>query len=103
MILEVATLHVKDGMDNEFESSFRKASSLISQMKGYITHELHKCVEVHNKYILLVHWETMKDHTVGFRSSKQYEEWKRLLHPFYEPTPTEEHYITINLGTESAF
>lgn len=57
MILEVAILQVKPGLSNEFESSFRKASRIISQMNGYISHELQKCVEVDNKYILQVKWE----------------------------------------------
>jgi heme-degrading monooxygenase HmoA len=99
MILEVATLQVKSGMINEFESSFRKASKIISKMKGYLGHELQKCVEEENKYILLVRWENLKDHTVGFRSSEEYLEWKALLHHFYDPFPIVEHYININLNT----
>jgi heme-degrading monooxygenase HmoA len=99
MILEVAILHVKSGMINEFESNFRKASQIISKMKGYCGHELQKCVEEENKYILLVRWENIKDHTIGFRSSEQYLEWKALLHHFYDPFPVVEHYININLNT----
>ncbi|MEK8132761.1 antibiotic biosynthesis monooxygenase [Paenibacillus filicis] len=100
MILEVAMLQVKPGMVNEFESSFRKASVIISSMRGYIHHELQKCVETENKYVLLVRWQTLKDHTVGFRGSPQYQEWKTLLHHFYDPFPTVEHYVQINLGEE---
>ncbi|SDD43534.1 Heme-degrading monooxygenase HmoA [Paenibacillus sp. UNCCL117] len=100
MILEVAILQIKPGMASEFESSFRKASSIISSMRGYIEHELQKCVETDNKYILLVRWETLKDHTVGFRGSADYQQWKELLHHFYDPFPEVEHYIKINLGQE---
>lgn len=98
MILEVAILQVKPGLSNEFESNFRKASRIISQMNGYISHELQKCVEVDNKYILQVKWELLKDHTVGFRTSPAYEEWKALLHHYYDPFPVVEHYIDIPLG-----
>jgi heme-degrading monooxygenase HmoA len=97
MILEVAVLKIKPGMANEYESTFRKASKIISQMKGYIGHELQKCVEEDNKYMLLVKWETIKDHTVGFRQSPEYQEWKSLLHDFYDPFPTVEHYVNIQL------
>lgn len=97
MILEVAMLQVKPGKANEFESSFRKASKIIAGMKGYIHHELHKCVETDNKYVLLVRWKTLKDHTVGFRQSPEYEEWKSLLHHYYDPFPTVEHYVDIKL------
>ncbi|MCY9513144.1 antibiotic biosynthesis monooxygenase family protein [Paenibacillus apiarius] len=97
MILEVAMLHIKPGMKSDFESSFRKASKIISKARGYIEHELQKCVEEDNKYILLVRWESLKDHMVGFRQSDEYEDWKALLHHYYDPFPTVEHYITINL------
>lgn len=92
MILEVAMLQVKSGLAEEFEKSFKIASGIISSMKGYIHHELQKCIEVDNKYILLVKWETLEDHTVGFRGSQPYQEWKALLHHFYDPFPTVEHY-----------
>jgi heme-degrading monooxygenase HmoA len=98
LILEVAILQVKPGLSNEFESSFRKASRIISSMRGYISHELQKCVEEDNKYILLVRWENLKDHTVGFRTSPEYLEWKQLLHHFYDPFPLVEHYINIPLN-----
>ncbi len=95
MILEVAELRVKPGTINDFESNFRKASQIISQMQGYIDHELHKCVETADKYILLVKWNSIADHEIGFRKSPQYEEWKALLHHFYDPFPTVEHYVQI--------
>ena len=93
MILEVAILNVKSDLTDEFEKSFSKAQIIISNMKGYISHELKKCLETPNKYILLVNWETLEDHTIGFRESKEYQEWKELLHHFYDPFPTVEHYI----------
>ncbi len=97
MILEVAILHIKQGLSEEFELSFREASNIISSMKGYINHELKKCLEVNDKYILLVWWENIEDHTVGFRNSNEYLEWKSLLHHFYEPFPIVEHYVGVFL------
>lgn len=92
MILEVAILDVVPSREADFESSFAQASSIIASMPGYISHQLQHCVEKHNRYILLVQWETLEDHTVGFRGSAEYQEWKKLLHHFYEPFPTVEHY-----------
>ena len=92
MILEVAILNIKKGLSNEFEQSFEIAQKIISSMKGYINHELKKCIEVEDKYILLVNWETIEDHEIGFRQSAQYQEWKNLLHHYYDPFPTVEHY-----------
>ena len=92
MILEVATLNIKKGLSVEFEINFKKAESIISSMNGYVSHQLKKCIEQDHKYILLVNWETVEDHETGFRQSEEYQEWKVLLHPFYEPFPTVEHY-----------
>jgi len=87
MILEVATLDVKSGKEQEFEATFNKAQKIISGMDGYISHQLHKCIDNSHRYILLVKWEKIEDHTVGFRKSKQYQEWSELLHHFYDPFP----------------
>lgn len=92
MILEVAILNIKNGLSDDFEKSFEKAQLIISSMEGYISHELKKCVEEMDKYILLVKWETIEAHEIGFRKSKEYQEWKKLLHHFYDPFPTVEHY-----------
>jgi heme-degrading monooxygenase HmoA len=98
MILEVAILHVKEGLSLEFENQFNKASAIISGMRGYISHELQKCIESERQYILLVRWETLTDHTEGFRGSAEYLEWKSLLHHFYDPFPVVEHYKNVELG-----
>ena len=95
MILEVAILNIKPEKQNDFEPTFQVASKIISSMKGYISHELRKCVENENQYILLVKWEKLEDHTVGFRESEEYQEWKALLHGFYEPSPVVEHYESV--------
>ena len=92
MVLEVAILNIKKGRSEEYEKVFVEASKIISSMKGYINHELKKCVEQEDKYILLVNWETIDAHEVGFRQSAEYQEWKTLLHDFYDPFPTVEHY-----------
>ncbi len=95
MILEVAILDVKQGQETEFETAFVKAQKTISGMKGYLSHQLQRCLEKPNRYILLVNWETLKDHTEGFRGSAEYEAWRKLLHHFYEPFPVVEHYSLV--------
>jgi len=92
MILEVAILNVIPGREKEYEAAFAKASEIISSMKGYVSHELRKCMEKENRYILLITWEKLEDHTEGFRKSDEYKEWKRLLHHFYDPFPVVEHF-----------
>ncbi len=92
MILEVAILHVIPEKTAEFEVSFGRAQSIISSMAGYSGHQLQQCLEVPNRYILMVNWQKLEDHTVGFRHSAEYQEWKKLLHHFYSPFPMVEHY-----------
>jgi heme-degrading monooxygenase HmoA len=92
MILEVAILNVRHGEGPAFESAFREASGIIASMAGYHAHELRRCIEVPNRYILLVHWRQLEDHTIGFRQSAEYQRWRALLHHFYDPFPTVEHY-----------
>jgi len=95
MILEVAILNIKTGLSAAFEKAFKVAERIISGTGGYISHQLQKCVEEQDKYILLVNWESLEAHTEGFRNSSAYQEWKRLLHHFYDPFPTVEHYTIV--------
>ncbi len=92
MILEVAILDVKPKQEQEFEAAFSKAQHIISNMAGYVSHQLQNSIENPSRYILLVNWETLEDHTVGFRESAEYQEWRALLHHFYDPFPSVEHY-----------
>jgi heme-degrading monooxygenase HmoA len=95
MILEVAPLQIRPGSSVEFEAAFLVAQDMIASMPGYISHELLRCVERRDEYLLLVRWQSLEAHEVGFRKSPQYQTWKRLLHHFYEPFPTVSHYELI--------
>ena len=95
MILELATLTIVPGRSAEFEQAFEQAQSIIAAMPGYRGHELQRCLEIADRYILLVRWERLEDHTIGFRQSAEYGRWRALLHHFYDPFPTVEHYVTV--------
>ncbi|MEM1505316.1 antibiotic biosynthesis monooxygenase [Domibacillus sp. 8LH] len=97
MITEAVMLQVRLGMEKKYEEAFREASPLIASMKGYKGHELQRCLEVKGKYLLLVQWEQLEDHTDGFSQSSEYQKWKELLHHFYEPFPDVEHFEQVNL------
>ncbi len=92
MILEAAVLDVRAGETEEFEAAFAEASPLIAASAGYLGHELHRCLETPGRYLLLVRWRSLEDHTVGFRGSDAYQEWRRLLHHFYDPFPVVQHF-----------
>ena len=92
MILETAVLDIRDGLMADFEVAFSEAQSIIAGMPGYQWHQLQRCIEVENRYLLLVQWQTLEDHTEGFRNSPDYQRWKQLLHHFYDPFPQVEHF-----------
>ena len=103
MILEVAILDVIPDQKEDFETAFIEASPIILGMPGSISHQLQHSLEKENRYILLVKWERLEDHTAGFRGSDQYQEWRKLLHHFYDPFPTVEHYELVqDYPSESA-
>jgi len=92
MVLEHAVLEVVPGQAAAFEEAFATAKTLISAAAGFRSLRLSRCVEEPNRYLLLVEWERLEDHTSGFRGSTAYQEWRSLLHHFYDPFPTVDHY-----------
>ncbi|MCD0168294.1 antibiotic biosynthesis monooxygenase [Deinococcus sp. 23YEL01] len=97
MILEIALLQIRPGQTAAFEVAFAQAQRIVAGMGGYVRHELQRCVEDRHRYALLIWWETLEDHTVGFRGSPGYQEWRTLLHHFYDPFPTVEHFVRVAL------
>ncbi|MEJ5913458.1 antibiotic biosynthesis monooxygenase family protein [Pseudokineococcus sp. 1T1Z-3] len=92
MVLEHALLSVRPGQEAAFEDSFRQAKDVIADMPGFGRLTLSRCHERPGTYLLLVEWETLEHHTVGFHGSPEYERWRRLLHHFYDPFPVVEHF-----------
>jgi quinol monooxygenase YgiN len=91
-------LDVRAGESGRFEEAFGEAAPRLAGSAGYQRHELRRCVEKQDRYLLLVWWDSLEAHTRGFRGSPAYQEWKRLLHHFYEPFPTVEHYAPLAEG-----
>ena len=92
MILESAMLTIRPGQVAAFEAALAEARPLIAASPGFNGIEVRPCIEAPGRYLLLVRWETLEDHTEGFRGSDQYPKWKALLHHFYDPFPTVEHF-----------
>jgi heme-degrading monooxygenase HmoA len=83
---------VKTGEEAAFEAAIAEARPLIAATPGFRSIAVRRCLETPNRYLLLVEWEKLEDHTIGFRQSARYEQWRALLHHFYDPFPTVEHY-----------
>ena len=99
MILEVAPLRICPGQARAFENSFREAQGIFNAMPGYVSHELQRCLERPDEYVLLVRWKSVESHEVGFRTSPRYQEWKALLHHYYDPFPTVLHFEAVEGAT----
>ncbi len=92
MILEHALLPVRAGAEDTFEAAFAEARRIISAAPGFVGLTLSRCLERPGTYLLLVEWDTLEHHTERFRRSADYDEWRRLLHHFYDPFPVVEHF-----------
>jgi heme-degrading monooxygenase HmoA len=92
VVLEVAILNLRPGSSPAFEAAFEEAAPIIAASPGYQRHELRRCLEREERYLLLVWWDTLESHTEGFRGSAAYQRWRGLLHHFYDPFPDVEHY-----------
>ena len=97
MVLELAILNVIPTKEGDFEGAFAEARGIIASMPGFVSLELHRCVEQTNRYALLVRWSKLEDHTVGFRQSTEYQRWKQLLHHFYDPFPEVQHFVKVDV------
>jgi heme-degrading monooxygenase HmoA len=95
MILEHAVLTIRADRELDFEAAFAEARSIISAMPGFRKASVSRCLERPDTYLLLVEWERLEDHVEGFRRSPQFEKWKQLLHHFYDPAPTVEHFVEV--------
>lgn len=102
MILEAAQLDVRPGQEAQFEAAMREARTLIAATQGFRSIEVRRCLETPSRYLLLVVWETLADHTIGFRQSERYQAWRNSLHDFYEPMPLVEHYAESFLDEAAA-
>ncbi len=92
MITEHAVLRVAPGREDEFVSAMEQAKTLIAGSPGFVSLRLERCLERPEAFLFLVEWERLEDHTMGFRGSPAYEEWRAALHHFYEPAPVIEHF-----------
>jgi heme-degrading monooxygenase HmoA len=92
MTVEHGVLDVRPGQEAAFEAAFENAMPSIASSSGFRSLQLSRCAEESGRYLLLVERESLSDHTEGFRGSRAYEEWRRLLHHFYDPFPTVEHF-----------
>jgi len=98
MILEIAQIAVKAGMEEEFEAGVAKAKPLFERAKGCLSMELVRSIEFPNRYRLMVGWETLENHTVDFRSSEDFQSWRGLVSHCFSGAPEVEHAASVVKG-----
>jgi heme-degrading monooxygenase HmoA len=95
VITEHALLPVVAGRENEFMTVMEQAKGIIASSPGFVSLRVERCIERPSCFLLLVEWDSLEDHTEGFRGSAAYEEWRALLHHFYDPFPVVEHFEVV--------
>ena len=100
MIVELAQLTITPGRESEFEAAFTDAIKWAADSKGYLAHELRRSVENPSRYLLRIEWATLEDHTVGFRGSPAFTQWRAGVGPFFAVPPVVDHFRPLTGNTQ---
>jgi len=96
MILELAFIEVFPENHLAFEAAIKRAvAEVLSTAKGFIDFELHKGIEQANTYTFHIHWETLEDHTIGFRGGELFPKWRAIIGEYFAKPPVVEHWATV--------
>jgi len=96
MVLEHAVITIKPGVNREFEAALTEARSVVAESHGFVSLELHRGIETPDRYVLLIRWETLEDHTVGFRQSERFTQWRALIGPYFLSPPEVVHLTPVD-------
>ena len=92
MIVEIADLEIQLGQEQDFEVALEQAKQVLTQAKGFLGIAVHRGIELPNHYLLVLNWETLEDHTIGFRESELFVQWRTLIGPFFANPPQVLHW-----------
>ena len=101
MILELADIRIQPGQQAAFDEALQRGvDTVISKAKGFQGYTIHKGIENPERYLLQIFWATLENHTVDFRESPAFTDWRTIVGPFFAGAPTVEHFTL--LGTPEA-
>lgn len=93
MILELADIRIQPGQQAAFDEAIQRGlDTVIAKAAGYVSHQVHKGIETPERYVLMITWQTLEAHTVGFRGSPAFAEWRAIVGPFFAQPPVVEHF-----------
>jgi len=96
MILEIADIRIQAGQQEQFDAAIQRGvSEVITKAKGYREHSINKCVETPERYVLMIWWDTLENHTVDFRQSPAFADWRGIVGPFFAAPPVVEHFTLL--------
>lgn len=96
MILELADIRIQPGKQNEFDAAIQRGIiEVISKSKGFQGYKINKSIETPERYVLMIFWDTLENHTVDFRQSQAFQEWRAIVGPFFAAPPTVEHFTLL--------
>ncbi len=96
MILEIADIRILPGRQAEFDEAVQRAlATVLSQAKGFRGWKVNKGIESPERYVLMIFWDTLEDHTVGFRQGPLFAQWRAIVGPFFAQPPQVEHFTLL--------
>lgn len=96
MILELADLQIHPNRNDAFEAALQRGiTTCIATARGYQGFKVNRCIEDPDRYVLQVSWTTLEDHTVGFRESSAFTEWRAIVGPFFARAPLVQHFVLV--------
>jgi heme-degrading monooxygenase HmoA len=97
MILEVVDIRIEPGRQKEFDQAIaRGLREVIAGARGYRGHRVSKGIESPERYVLMIYWETLENHTVDFRGSEAFQDWRAIVGPFFATPPVVEHFLPVD-------
>jgi len=100
MILEIADIRVAAGKSVEFREAIKRgADTVISKARGFAGYKVNQSIESPERFVLMIYWETLEDHTVGFRQSPAFQEWRAIVGPFFAQPPLVEHFELVAMSS----
>ena len=96
MILEIADITISPGKQAEFDTAIQLAiDTVASQAKGFRGFEVKRGIESPERYILMIYWDTLENHTVDFRQGPLFPQWRAIVGPFFAAPPMVEHFTLV--------
>ena len=103
MILEIADIRITPGRQAEFAAAIQRGvESVIAQAQGFVGYKVNHSLESPERYVLMIYWATLEDHTVLFRGSPAFQDWRAIVGPFFAGPPVVEHFELVARSTDAA-